>query len=86
MCKLLGFDFEIHYKAGHLNQAVDALSRRPTGAKCASLVSPQWREWDKIKNKLLIDEFLKRILNDLSQGSVVHDGFEWWDGLLFYKG
>ena len=54
--------------------------------KCASLVSPQWREWDKIKNELQIDEFLKRILNDLSQGSVVHDGFEWRDGLLFYKG
>ena len=86
VCKLLGFDFESQYKAGHLNRAVNALSQIPVGVKCGSLVSPQCRVWDKLKAKLGADEFLKRVMHDLSQGKAAYAGFLLRDELLFFKG
>ena len=86
VCKLLGFDFEIQYKAGHLNQAANAFSRRPVEAACGSLMTSQWRDWDKLKTELDKDDFLQRIMLNLTQGTMAHFGFELRDGLLFFKG
>ena len=86
VCKLLGFDFEIQYKAGHLNQAADALSQRPVEAAYASLMTSQCQDWDKLKTELDKDDFLQRLMLDLSQGTMAHSGFELRDGLLFFKG
>ena len=86
VCKLLGFDFEIQYKAGHLNQAADALSRRPVEVAFASLMTSQWWDWDKLKTELDKDDFLQRLMLDLMEGTMVHSGFELRDGLLFFKG
>ena len=66
VCKLLGFDFEIQYKVDHLNRAADALSQIPAEAECASLISPQWRDWEQLKAELGVDKFLKRVMHDLS--------------------
>ena len=86
VCKLLGYDFEIQYKPGQLNRATDALSRKPGRVECASLMAPQWRDWDKLKSEVGTDEFFSRIVQDLSQGTAAHSGFTLQQGLLFFKG
>ena len=41
LCKLLGYDFEIEYKSGSTNRAVDALSRIPFLPTLLSLSMPR---------------------------------------------
>lgn len=47
--KLMGFDFEIEYKAGTTNKAADALSRRDYEAEFAAVTVPNWLDWENLE-------------------------------------
>ena len=79
---MLEYDFEIQY----LNRAADALSRKLGRDECASLMAPQWRDWDKLKSKVGTNEFLSRIGVGFVSSTAAHTSFTLQQGLLFFKG
>ena len=84
--KILGFDFEIQYVARRLNRATDALSRRLDLVECVSMVTPQSRDWDKLRVEVEeLDELLDHIKKDLSLDISTHARFTLCNGLLLYK-
>ncbi|GAU25735.1 hypothetical protein TSUD_216660 [Trifolium subterraneum] len=87
VAKLLGFDFEIHYKEGPSNLAADALSRK-TGAELLPLVlsnaGPDLLE--AIKLSWPHDPHLNSIILDLQKDPNTHPKFSWLRGELRRKG
>ncbi|CAJ2678818.1 unnamed protein product [Trifolium pratense] len=87
VAKLLGFDFEIHYKEGSSNLAVDALSRK-TGAELLPLfldnaapdlltsITASWQQ----------DPHFKAIILDLQSNPQSHPKFSWTRGELRRRG
>ena len=84
LVKLLGYDFEIQYRAGHLNREADALSRMGP-VECAVVTTTTWVDWEIGQRELAADPFLGRVISDLEQGTPV-SGFEYNQGRLRYKG
>lgn len=84
--KLMGFDFCVEYRAGHLNKVADALSRRPTLEEFVYAISQP--------RVLLLDAIRREISNDASLQELVqqilrHEFDASWsfeNGLLIYKG
>ena len=83
--KILGFGFEIQYVARRLNHATNALSRRLDLVECAFMVTPQWRDWEKLRAEVESDDLLACIRKDLSQDISTYVGFTLRNGLLLYK-
>ena len=81
--KLLGFDFEIRYKAGRENSVVDALSR-PFSLAAISAVT--FYGWEGLEEEIQQDPKLKMILQYLLQGKDEWNGFELRKGRLYFKG
>ncbi|CAJ2672860.1 unnamed protein product [Trifolium pratense] len=87
VAKLLGFDFEIHYKEGSSNLAADALSRK-TGAELLPLfldnaapdlltsITASWQQ----------DPHFKAIILDLQSNPQSHPKFSWTRGELRRRG
>lgn len=87
MAKLMGFEFEIHYKEGKENKAADALSRME-GAELMTLVL------NKVTNDLLEqiqlswtqDDAIQKLIGDVSAHPQSHSKYSWKDNLLRRNG
>jgi len=81
--KLLGYDYEIVYKAGKENSAADALSRM-TGSPCLSHLSvPQIHVWDQLKVEAVSHPYMKKIGKLATENP--DSPYTWRNGLLHYK-
>lgn len=87
MSKLMGFDFEIHYKEGVANTAADALSRKP-GAELLPLLldNAQTGLLELIKATWQTDPTLQTLVSELQANPNSHPKFTWFNGELRRKG
>lgn len=99
LTKLLGFDFEIIYKAGVENKAADGLSRikyenqfNNEGQLCALTVSLNLQMQEVIE-KVDSDHEIQQEIQDIVQGKaikkghlMIKKGYSINKGRLFYKG
>lgn len=65
LCKLLGYDFEIQYKPGIENKAVNALSRKNLRLELMVLSSPVVLDMAALQQQVLADPKLAAIRNAL---------------------
>lgn len=87
MAKLMGFDFEIYYKEGAKNVAVDALSRK-SGAELLPLMLSNAKEdlLDQIKTCWSSDSVIQQLMNEISADPHKHPKYSWHRGELRRKG
>lgn len=71
VAKLIGFDFEVEYKAGPTNTAADSLSRRGSEADLAAITLPRWIEWEELWKEVAKDPEYALIIQALTKGEVV---------------
>lgn len=79
----MGYDFEIKYKTGKENSAVDALSRQ---MQCAILTTVHCSSREGLEEAVQADPKLKGIIQDLLSGDDSHPGYELKKGRLFCQG
>ncbi|GMI90769.1 hypothetical protein HRI_002746200 [Hibiscus trionum] len=86
--KMMGYDFEVCYKKGINNTVADALSRRPGGVQLQNMViSSISTDFSKrIANSWEEDTKLKKIIEDLKNGSGKHSKYAWDGRQLKRKG
>ena len=85
--KLLGFDFEIQYKAGCSNRVADALSRKQEGEVVLnSLISTPLVSWEILEDEISKDPVLQALRTDLITQQREHPGFGVVDNRIVYKG
>ncbi|KAF7117140.1 hypothetical protein RHSIM_RhsimUnG0001600 [Rhododendron simsii] len=88
LTKLLGYDYEIVYKAGQDNKVADALSRQELdpfcGAAALSVVQTDWLL--DLKQSWSTNRDLKAIITDLANDLTSHAGYSWHHDLLTYNG
>ena len=63
MMKLIGFDFEIFYRAGSENKVADALSRIPVEAQLNVISVPSLLDLEAVEKEVQEDEKLKNIFD-----------------------
>ncbi|KZV19421.1 hypothetical protein F511_08762 [Dorcoceras hygrometricum] len=85
--KLLGYEFEVKYKAGTQNGAADALSRRQEEMmELKSISVPVWVEHDAIKEAVQKDSKLKDIIQSLEKGDREEGPYTMLNGVLLHRG
>jgi len=86
LSKLMGFQYEIHYRKGAENIVADSLSRLPsTEVLTLAVSSIQSNVLDLIKTSYSLDPHLQQIKEQLQQGKQVSH-YDLQDGLLRKKG
>ncbi|KAA0032164.1 transposon Tf2-1 polyprotein isoform X1 [Cucumis melo var. makuwa] len=86
LSKLLGYSFEVVYKPGLENKAVDALSRRPPNIQLNSISTPYLVDLQIIKEEVEKDEKVKKIIANLSKEDEAQTSkFTLKNGHLHYK-
>lgn len=85
--KLMGYEFDIHYKEGIANLAVDALSRKQGAELLPMLLDNAYNDLlAMIKQGWQTDTALQTIISDLSSNPASHPKFSWVRNELRRKG
>ncbi|KAJ9553062.1 hypothetical protein OSB04_017107 [Centaurea solstitialis] len=85
VAKLLGYEFEIHYKPGSDNKVADALSRLPD-SQCLMLTTPTFPWLDEVRNFYMSDPEGIRFLSDLAKAPHLQPSYRIHNGLLYHFG
>lgn len=86
LTKLLGFDFDIRYRPGLENKAADALSRRVEGPELMAISIPRVIQLEDIAREIDGDAELRKIREEVVQGSTEHVGYAVVQGRLLSQG
>ncbi|KAJ7942659.1 Ty3/gypsy retrotransposon protein [Quillaja saponaria] len=92
--KLMGMDYEIHYKKGKENIVADALSRvehskevqETEAAVCVAISTVNSDILQRVIDSWETDEFLRELVPKLQAGSIKDSKFTWQEGLLKKRG
>lgn len=84
--KLLGFEFEIHYKKGKENGAADALSRRGDDELIVAAVTTVTPSWiSQVLQSYQNDEFIQKILSSKAISPDSYADFQKLEDVLRYR-
>ena len=86
LTKLLGYDFEIHYRPGSGNKAADALSRVNPGATLSLLLVPHSIDVTELQQKVDQDARLQQIKKAIEVQPSAYPSFSLDQGHLLYQG
>ncbi|PKU77049.1 putative mitochondrial protein [Dendrobium catenatum] len=86
LSKLLGYDFEIHYRPGLENKAADALSRCMEEFQGMAVSVPVLIDWGAIKEESIQNEELRRIKEEVLSDENSHPGYSVVGERLYYQG
>ncbi|KAL5555887.1 hypothetical protein UlMin_038123 [Ulmus minor] len=86
--KLMGYDFEIQYKAGTVNKVADALSRRGMDevVEAGAISVVQTLDLETLRADQEQDPILGVIMQHIRNSEEVREGYSMKNDLLFYKG
>lgn len=86
MAKLLGYEFDIEYKAGVTNMVVDGLSRSYEDGELSVISMLTWIGRPKVREELQQDPKFSLILTALVVGVANFPSCALINGVLFYRG
>lgn len=86
LTKILGFDFDIHYKPGLENKAADGLSRKSAVPELFAVSVPVSIQLEEVGSEVGRDEELSKIMEDLSRDLNSHPNYSMVQGRLLRQG
>ena len=88
LAKIIGYDFEVRYKLGLENKAVDALSRVPSlvVTELANLTFPRVLDVSQVEEEINGDCRLARIRDEIVKGSIDWPKYSIVQWHLLYQG
>ena len=86
LSKLLGFDFDIHYKPGLENKAADALPRKDATVELLAMTVPTAIQFQDIEAEVAQDETLQKLVRELVADPLSHPDYSLVQGRLLRKG
>ncbi|KAD2804662.1 hypothetical protein E3N88_38039 [Mikania micrantha] len=86
VAKLLGYNFDIHYKPGRENRAADALSRSAdVGEFVQAISSPVWLQGAKLIEEAQADKDIQDLKQKYSQQPTKYPEYSIKQGVLHYR-